>query len=62
MKDLLDKAILDTRIIDGIIYNYKDNIVTQRKISKFTANINHDGRNLDNYMTYFKIIWGKGEK
>lgn len=59
VKDLINKAVLDTRIIDTIIYNYKDNVVTQRKITKFTDNINHDGRNLNNNMTYFKVIWKK---
>lgn len=57
VKDMFDAAILDTRIIDNIIYNYKDNIVTQRKLTKFSDNINHDGRHLDKEMTYFKVIW-----
>ena len=57
INELFEKAKEDCRIIDTIIYNYKNNIVTQRKITKFTNNINHDGRCLDKYMTYFKIIW-----
>lgn len=57
VKDLFNKSIMDTRVVDTIIYNYKDNIVTQRKITKFTNNTNHDGRNLDKFMTYFKTIW-----
>lgn len=57
VKELFKKAELDCRIIDNIIYNYKNNIVTQRKLTKFTNNINHDGRDLDKFMTYFKIIW-----
>ena len=55
--DLFKEAQLDCRIIDNIIYNFKTNIVTQRKLSKFTSNVNHDGKNLDMNMTYFKIIW-----
>ena len=55
--DIMYKAMLDGRIVDTIIYNYKDNLVTERKITKFTQNINHDGKNLDNYMIYFKLIW-----
>ena len=57
MKDLFYKAEEDTRVIDNIIYNFKDNLVTQKKITKFTNNINHDGRDLDKNMTYFKVIW-----
>lgn len=59
--DLFNKAREDCRIIDTILYNYKDNIVTKRKMDKFTNNINHDGRDLDGYMTYFKNIF-EGEK
>ena len=61
VNDMFYNAYLDCRIIDNIIYNFKDNVVTQRKITKFTNNINHDGRCLDKFMTYFKIIW-KDEK
>ena len=57
IEELFDIAKMECRIIDTIIHNYKDNIVTQRKITKYTNNINHDGRSLELYMTYFKIIW-----
>ena len=59
VRDLFFKAEEDTRIVDTIIYNFKDNFVTQKKITKFTNNINHDGRDLDKTMTYFKVIWSK---
>ena len=57
IEDLFNEAKLDCRIIDNIMYNFKNNIVTQRKISKLTDNINHDGKKLNMNMTYFKIIW-----
>ena len=57
INDLFTRAKEDCRVIDTILYNYKDNIVTQRKMDKFTNNINHDGRDLNGYMTYFKSIF-----
>lgn len=59
VKDLFEKAKEDTRIIDTIIYNFKDNLVTKRKIEKFVNNINHDGHDINESMTYFKVIWNK---
>ena len=55
--ELFKKVELDTRIIDNIIYNYKDNIVTRKKIEKLVNNINHDGKPLDQNMRYFNNIY-----
>ena len=55
--DLFKKVELDTRIIDNIIYNYKDNIVTRRKIEKLVNNINHDGKPLSESMRFFEVIY-----
>ncbi len=57
VKDIFNKSVLDTRIIDTIMYNFKDNFVTQRKLTKFTDNINHDGRHIEKDMIYFKLLW-----
>ena len=57
--DLFKKVELDTRIIDNIICNYKDNIVTRKKIEKLVNNINHDGKPLDSNMRFFDIIYKK---
>ena len=57
IKDLFKKAELDSRVVDTIIYNYKENIVTKRKLDKFVDNINHDGMLLDSNMRFFKNIY-----
>lgn len=59
VNELFAKAKEDTRIIDTIIYNFKDNLVTKRKIEKFVNNVNHDGHDINKNMIYFKSIWGK---
>jgi len=59
IKELFKRAELETRIVDNIIYNYKENIVTKRKLDKFTNNINHDGKPLDSNMRFFKNIFNK---
>ena len=55
--ELFNKAMLDTRIIDNIIYNFKENLVTKKKIEKLVNNINHDGRELNSNMRFFNIVY-----
>ena len=57
IEELFKKVELDTRIIDNIIYNYKDNIVTRKKIEKLVNNINHDGKPLNLNMRFFSNIY-----
>ena len=59
VKELFKRAEEDTRIIDTIIYNFKENIVTRRKLDKFTNMINHDGKPLNSNMRYFNLIYKK---